>query len=168
MPTPRPKMNPKRSPRSTSSSRDKATGIDAVWEEIVACNQLLRREMGRVLETEDMFLSEYRALRTLENGPCVLGQVGRQLGLTPATLTTLARGLERRGWARQGPSSKDRRASVLVVTGPGLRALRMARRATRQRLRGLEAGMDRAGSAQLARSLRSLRMTLERAEQEAR
>ncbi len=164
MPSIRRKVKPKTAGDARSSGGDERWGLDSVWEEIVAVNQLLRREMGRVLEAQGMFLSEYRALRTLENGPCMLGQVGRQLGLTPATLTTLARGLERRGWARLSPSPEDRRVSLLIATDEGIHALRRARRATKLRLRRLEGRMDLTGSGQLARNFRALRMTLEEAE----
>jgi DNA-binding MarR family transcriptional regulator len=140
--------------------------VDTAWEEIVAVNHLLRREMSRIFERRGILLSEYRALRIIENGPDTLGNVSRQLGLTPATLTTLARGLEKRGWVHRTRSSTDRRASLLKATPKGLRVLRQAQKAARVRMAQLERGLLPTGSERLTQDLHALRVALEQMEKE--
>ena len=154
--------------RPSAQSRSGVAGprLDKLWEEIMACSHLLRREAGGILETQGVFLSEYRALRVLEYGPCTLGQVGRQLGLTPATLTTLARGLEHRGWAKQTPSKVDGRASLLEITPSGIRTLRQAQRVANLHLKKFEKALPPTGRGRLARDLQQLRLALEKAEDE--
>jgi DNA-binding MarR family transcriptional regulator len=141
---------------------------DAMWEDLLTCRQLLRRELVRVLDAHGMLLSEFRALRVLASGPAPMGRVGAQLGLSPATLTSLARGLRRHGWARSTTSPQDRRSSLLQATPQGRRVLRRAqqdlRRARRDyglRLVGLEGALAPSERRKLSEGLRALRTALE-------
>lgn len=153
-------------PKGRSVRRERNV-LDAPWEDLLACYLSLRRELGRVLEDHGMLLSDYRALRVLEDRPATLGEVARRLGLAPATLTTLARGLERRGWTDRVRSPKDGRAFVLKVTPRGLRALREARRSYRIRLQTLEGFLPAGSRESVARALSELRRGLEQAEERA-
>lgn len=138
--------------------------LDAPWEDLLACYQSLRRELSRVLEEHSMLLSDYRALRVLEEGPVTLGEIARRLGLAPATLTTLARGLERHRWTDLVQSRTDRRSILLKMTRRGRQALRYARHDYRVRLRTLESSLPPGARARVEGALRELRWGLEQAE----
>ncbi len=134
----------------------------------MACFQLLKREMGRVLEEHGMLLSGYRALGVLQAGPATMGQVAQKLGLTPATLTTLARGLERGGWVVRVRSPTDRRAFLLEATPEGRRVVQRSRQIYRRHLRAFEASLRPGTKVRLGSSLQDLRRVLEQAELESR
>ncbi len=147
--------------RGPSGRRDLLEKDDAVWEDLITGYRLLRRELERVLQRHGMLLSEFQALKVLVAGPTPMGQVAERLGLSPATLTTLARGLLKRGWARSALDPHDRRAMLLRATPRGVRAFREARGDYRVRVRALGAGFPLSEKRALARGLRSLRATLE-------
>jgi DNA-binding MarR family transcriptional regulator len=109
-------------PRSASSER-----AEAGWEDFLVCYRSLRRELATVVERHGMMLSEFRALQYLAEGSAPLGQLAAHLGLTPATLTTLARGLRARGWARSTTDPRDRRRELLSATAQGRAVCRRAR-----------------------------------------
>ncbi len=100
-----------------------------------------------------MLLSEYRALKVLERGPVPLGQVALHLGLTAATLTSLARGLQAHRWAKVERDPRDRRAWLLLATSVGLRELRSAQKDMRARMRALDHRMSAAARGELSRGL---------------
>ena len=107
-----------------------------------------------------MLLSEFQAVRVLASGPSTLSRLASRLGLSPAALTSLARGLVERGWARSNPDPSDRRASLLRVTPRGRRAMLEARREYRAGLRELEQGLSSSERQELARGLSALRRAL--------
>lgn len=115
-----------------------------------------------------MLLSGYRALGILQAGPATMGQVAQKLGLTPATLTTLARGLERGGWVVRVRSPTDRRAFLLEATPEGRRVVQRSRQIYRRHLRAFEASLRPGTKVRLASSLQDLRRVLELAELESR
>jgi DNA-binding MarR family transcriptional regulator len=108
-----------------------------------------------------MLLSEFRALQFLEQGPATLGQVSRALGLSPATLTTLAGGLERRRWVGRQRSASDGRAFILEAKAAGLRALHESRRDYGTRLKALQQGLPPSSRQSLHEGLSDLRTRLE-------
>jgi DNA-binding MarR family transcriptional regulator len=67
-----------------------------------------------VAARQGLSASEEKALDLLErNGPLTAGELARQSGLAPASVTALVNRLERKGFARRVPNPGDRR-SVLV------------------------------------------------------
>jgi DNA-binding MarR family transcriptional regulator len=67
-----------------------------------------------VAARQGLSASEEKALDLLErNGPLTAGELARQSGLAPASVTALINRLERKGFARRVPNPGDRR-SVLV------------------------------------------------------
>jgi DNA-binding MarR family transcriptional regulator len=67
-----------------------------------------------VAAKQGLSASEEKALDLLErNGPLTAGELARQSGLAPASVTALINRLERKGFARRVPNPGDRR-SVLV------------------------------------------------------
>ena len=55
-----------------------------------------------------------------------IGVILRSTGLRPSTLSSLLRRLERRGYLRLVPGSRDRRSRLVEVTLPGQQATRIA------------------------------------------
>ncbi len=67
-----------------------------------------------VAARQGLIASEEKALDLLErSGPLTAGELARQTGLAPASVTGLVSRLERKGFARRVPNPDDRR-SVLV------------------------------------------------------
>jgi DNA-binding MarR family transcriptional regulator len=68
-------------------------------------------------------LAQLAALRQLRDGPVSAGQLGRLLGLSPASTTHLVDRLEARGLAARSRRRDDRRAVDIHLTPGGSRVL---------------------------------------------
>jgi DNA-binding MarR family transcriptional regulator len=68
-------------------------------------------------------LAQLAALRQLRHGPISAGQLGRLIGLSPASTTHLVDRLEARGLVSRSRRQDDRRAVDVHLTPAGLRVL---------------------------------------------
>jgi len=93
---------------------------------------MLARVVGRqprVTTRDSLGDTRYELLHTLlHEGPERPGRLARRLGVVATTLTPMIDGLEAEGYLDRVADPDDRRAQVLQLTGPGLAALRIARR----------------------------------------
>ena len=132
----------------------------SLWEEYFRCYRALREELNGVLRQHGMLLTEFWTLKLLQEGPATLTRVAQSLGLTAGALTTLARGLEARGWVQRTRHPLDRRAFLLSLTPRGSSAARGAREEYRTRLLGLSGRISPEGRKSLARGLSELQAAL--------
>ncbi len=134
---------------------------DLLWDQLRDCHRKLRAELREVVRAHGLYLSEYRALGRLEEGPRSLSELSQLLGMTPAAMTDLSRQLSRRGWAVLKADPGDRRVRRLEITDPGRRVRRLARREYRGRLADVYRQMSLRGRDSLAGGLRELDRLLE-------
>lgn len=139
-----------------SSRRTSAT---ALLELGIAVTRLVRAEVARSRAT-GLTLVEVRALSIAEAMPALpLKDLALYMGLTPATVSRLAKRLVRRGLLRRHPDAGDRRRALFRPSRKGRAALVAARRdietLLQLRLEGLAAD-------QLAELRRVSRMLLPR------
>ena len=87
--------------------------------------RLTRWAQSRVGEDDHNGLSlrQLSALQVIEHEEATLGDVARQLMVTPAVVTGLIDRLERRGYVERVNSTRDRRRVHLRITATGQRAL---------------------------------------------
>jgi DNA-binding MarR family transcriptional regulator len=159
---PRTQGDPDRAPRAPPAERP--TRGDALWDLLGDCHREMRAELRAVVLRHGVHLGEYRALAGLRRGPRTLSQLAEGLGLTPASMTDLARQLEKRRWVERRPNPADRRSQLLESTGRGRAVYLAARREYRSRLaevyselspssrRALERGLDGLGRVLAARA----------------
>ena len=133
---------------------------DELWDLLGACHRLMRAELRAVVLRHGVYLSEYRALARLRSEPRTPSQLAESLGLTPASMTDLARQLERRGWVRRGPNPADRRSQLLEPTPTGRAAYAEARREFRARLAEVYSSLPPPARRYLARGLPELSRVL--------
>jgi len=133
---------------------------DVLWDTLGDCHRRMRAELREVVLARGVYLSEYRALARLREGPRTLTQLAEGLGLTPASMTDLARQLLNRGWAHRRPNPQDRRSHLLLATDAGLRVHALARREYRNRLAKVYSAISPRTRRALAEGLEDLRATL--------
>jgi DNA-binding MarR family transcriptional regulator len=76
-----------------------------------------------VAERQGLNASEEKALDLVErSGPLTAGELARQTGLAPASVTGLVTRLERKGFARRVPNPDDRRSVLIEVDAERLSA----------------------------------------------
>jgi DNA-binding MarR family transcriptional regulator len=111
----------------------------------------LHREIRQVLDSEDMLLTDLRALRCVGERPCRATELATQLELTPAAATQLIDRLERRGFVVRSSDPVDRRATVVRRTPAGHRGYEHAARAVRALIVEIAGSMSPAGLGSLRR-----------------
>lgn len=149
---------PRRSLRRGAPARSRS---DALWDELRDCHRRIRAELGAVVMRRGIYLSEYRALGVLQNGPRAPSEVAERLGFTPASMTDLASQLVDRGWAERRPNPQDRRSHLLRVTRTGRWIYARARREYRARLAEVYGTLSPSARSALGRGLRELRRQLD-------
>lgn len=70
----------------------------------------------------DLSLRQFTALTLIQHESTTLGELARQLHVTPAVVTGLIDRLERRGYVRRAAGAEDRRRVVLTLTEEGRQA----------------------------------------------
>jgi DNA-binding MarR family transcriptional regulator len=84
-------------------------------------------------------------------GPKPMGQLAKEGGVAPRTLTALVDGLERDGLARRVPHPSDRRATLIEITDEGEQLLRACLKPHRDSIAGLFREFEAPDRAALAR-----------------
>jgi DNA-binding MarR family transcriptional regulator len=104
----------------------------------------------------------YLLLRRLDtHGPQRVADLARALGLDGSTVTRQLRALDEAGHIRRTAAPGDARASVVEVTGAGVRAMNALRRHRQSRVTGHFADWSAAERAQLRDVLHRLNGVLE-------
>lgn len=131
----------------------------ALLELGIAVTRLVRSEVVRSRAT-GLTLVEFRALSVTEASPALpLKDLALFMGLTPATVSRLAKRLVRRGLLRRLPDAVDGRRALFRLSEAGARTLGAARRVIEQLL---EERLDDLPPAQLAELRRVSRLLLPR------
>lgn len=133
---------------------------DELWDRLGACHRQMRSELRAVVLRHGIYLSEYRALARLRTEARTLSQLAESLGLTPASMTDLARQLETRGWVKRGPNPADRRSQLLQSTATGTAVYVHAHREYRARLADVYSSLTPSTRRSLDRGLRELSRVL--------
>jgi MarR family transcriptional regulator, multiple antibiotic resistance protein MarR len=153
---------PRRAPRpETRLDPSERAASDALWDELRACHRRVRAELRSVVLRRGLYLSEYRALNRLAEGPRTPSHLADELGLAPASITDLAAQLVGRGWAVRAPHPTDRRAYFLRPTRSGRAVRNAARQEYRTRLAEVYAAVPAETREALVRDLGSLAEILE-------
>jgi DNA-binding MarR family transcriptional regulator len=84
---------------------------------------LLEPVQGEIWRAAQLTLTQLRALRRLRHSPKTTGELGRELGLAPASMTRVIDRLEERGLVERKRDEEDRRRVLLVITARGERLL---------------------------------------------
>ena len=122
----------------------------------IAVTRLVRAEVVRSRAT-GLTLVEFRALSITEVSPALpLKDMALYMGLTPATVSRLAKRLVRRGLLRRHADAADRRRTLFRLSGAGARALASARRVIEGLLEERLDGLTLSELAELRRVSRSL------------
>lgn len=101
---------------SDSDVRDLARAyLDAV--------ALLEPLQGRIWREAELTLTQLRALRRLRETPKTTGELGRELGLAPASMTRVVDRLEERRLVQRTRDEDDRRRVLLAIRPEGMRLL---------------------------------------------
>jgi DNA-binding MarR family transcriptional regulator len=82
-------------------------------------NRWAEASVARAAGENRLSLRQLSALTMIESEQTTLGDVARRLMVTPAVVTGLIDGLERRGYVRRINSTDDRRRVLLALTDEG-------------------------------------------------
>ncbi len=113
-----------------------------------------------VVRRHGIYLSEYRALARLREGSRKLSDLAEGLGLTPASMTDLARQLVDRGWAVRLANPQDGRSQLLQITPTGTHVYAATRGEYRGRLFDVYSALPPAGRRRLHENLEELSAVL--------
>src|SRR5689334_4159006 len=94
----------------------------------------VRREAG-----EDTTMPQFRVLAHLADGPLTLSALAKRRRVSLQSMSELAQLLVERGWVARQPDPKDRRQSLLQLTGHGRQHYEHASDQATQRLKPLMA-----------------------------
>lgn len=92
--------------------------------------------LARLLECgcQDLSLAQYRLLAMVDSGDERASRLAEHLAVAKPTVTAAVDGLVERGYLRRSPVPGDRRATRIVTTAAGRRALRAAEEGMSERL----------------------------------
>jgi DNA-binding MarR family transcriptional regulator len=94
-----------------------------VLRELVGMAPLLNRLIIEGLERRHLTQARVRLmLILLDNGPLIMTELAKSLGVTPRAVTALVDGLDRTGYVHRSSRPNDRRATVVGLTLKGRRA----------------------------------------------
>ncbi|HEY5274594.1 MAG TPA: MarR family transcriptional regulator [Acidimicrobiales bacterium] len=106
---------------------------------------------------------QYRMLVAIAHGPISSAELAKRIGVTAPSVTSMVRGLERRGAVSRTASVEDQRRMWLNVTPEGAKLLEDAESNTRARLEAIAAEFDDQSQADAAlASLKSWNPVLDR------
>jgi DNA-binding MarR family transcriptional regulator len=135
-----------------TDSRDD-TLAEAFW----SVARQLRRAATESLAQWDISPSQARALRVLARHERIrLSDLAEHLHIAPRSATEVVDGLEAKGLVQRQPDPDDRRATLVVPTGPGadmIAAIRAARGTQAERLFDQLSATDRAHLGRILRNL---------------
>lgn len=149
-----------RPPGAGRASGGSADDGGPLWDDLRECHRRMRSELRAVVGRHGIYLSEYRALSRLREGPRTLSDLAEGLGLTPASMTDLAEQLLRRRWVVRLPHPTDGRSRILRITGSGERIYAAARREYRARLAEVYRELSSASKRWLTKGLEELTRVL--------
>ena len=106
-------------PQQAAISPEVKDALRAYFDAIVLAEPL----QAVLWKSAGITLAQLAALRQLRDGPVSAGQLGRQLGLSPASTTHLVDRLESRELVARSRRRDDRRAVDVTLTPAGQRVL---------------------------------------------
>lgn len=89
---------------------------------LMRVQQILMTRLNLLLRPYELTFPRYEALmilRVSRRGALPLGKIGARLQVHPTSVTNLIDGLERAGLVRREPHTKDRRATLAIITDRG-------------------------------------------------
>jgi DNA-binding MarR family transcriptional regulator len=127
--------------------------VDAFW----AVARRLRHASRESMEQWDVTPGQARALGVIRrHGVLRLSELSEHLHIAPRSTTEVVDALEARGLVERRPDPHDRRATLVVLTGPGAdvtATIQAARRAEADRYFGVLSPADRATLVRILRTL---------------
>jgi DNA-binding MarR family transcriptional regulator len=110
---------------ATDSRSAQPIGADAkrVLTAYLDAVRLIEPIQARLWHQAGLTLTQRRLLQRLHLGPAGQGELGRELGLSPASLTRLVDRLEERGLVARRRDSEDRRRVVVALEPAGSRLI---------------------------------------------
>jgi len=113
-----------------------ASGM-AVFTAILRSDQLLRRQVDRVMKDHDLTFARYEVLAWLATDPessLALSWISKTLRIPPATVTNIIDRLEADELVQRVPHPTDARTTLAVITAPGRRLATRATKALNSRV----------------------------------
>lgn len=142
----------------------RGTSLQRRIEAVRSFNRFYTQKIGVLEETllhSRFSLAQVRVLYELAHREePTAAQLAQDLGLDPAYLSRILRGFEEQGLLRRRPSARDRRSSLLSLTGSGVRALRPLEERAREEVEALLRDLSAARQAHLIESMRSIQSLL--------
>ena len=146
-------------PGTDAAARDQAGGDETLADAFMSVARRLRETSQETLAPWDISPSQFRALRVLNHhGAIRLSDLSGRLHIAPRSATEVVDALETRGLAERQPDPRDRRATLVELTGHGtgvLRAIRVARGTEAERAFDRLSPADRDHLARILRQLQN-------------
>jgi DNA-binding MarR family transcriptional regulator len=142
-----------------TAGRPGAGGDETLADAFRSVARRLRETSQETLAPWDITPSHFRAMRVLyRHGAMRLSDLSEHLHIAPRSATEVVDALESRGLAERRPDPRDRRATLVELTGHGtavLDAIRAARGTEAERVFGPLTPSDRAHLARILRKLQN-------------
>jgi DNA-binding MarR family transcriptional regulator len=140
-------------------AEEETGGDETLADAFRSVARMLRETSQETLAPWDINPSQFRALRVLNHhGALRLSDLSVRLHIAPRSATEVVDALETRGLVERRPDPRDRRATLVELTGPGtgvLRAIRAARGTEAERVFDRLSPADREHLARILRELQS-------------
>jgi DNA-binding MarR family transcriptional regulator len=131
--------------------------VDSLVENLFRLWREIRRAGKTVARQRDLTIQQFLILRLLDrHGPLPMGELARRVGVTPGSMTTACKRLERMGLVERRRGDGDGRVVVVTVTAEAAATLAAWRERQREALRGLLATLSEAEQAELGRLVEKL------------
>jgi len=121
----------------------------------------MRREMDAAVRKAGVTTTQWQALGVLMHKPGLThSELVQHMAVEPPSVTSLVKGMERKGWIRQERAETDARVKRLYLTARGRRLIESLRRATEPVERRMAAALTDSERDSLRTLLRILVETL--------
>jgi len=132
-----------------------------LWHVVMLLMRAVAADMRR--SPQPLEPGQVGALMRVSAGPCTMSELARHLSISLPTVSKTVDLLVRRGWLERWIDERDRRQTMLRLTGSGRRALNQVRQRAERRVARTLAPLGAARRRQLVASLGALEQVLQRA-----
>ena len=149
---------------TSGAARTEPVDLAALFSDLVRLEiELWERVDRRLRRDHDLPLTWFEPMQVMDRvADCRVADVAEQLSITVGGVSKLVDRIERAGWCGRAPNPNDARSSVLVLTRPGRKVLRAARRSCDHELEAqLRPAVSPPRLASFAATVRDLRRHLD-------
>ncbi len=147
--------------KELNSSRSFSTSEHEMGLNIILTGTLIAKEGDRILRPYGLTDSQFQILALLrdkaKNSAMTQTELGNILLVNRSNITGLIDRMEKAGWVKRKPDTKDRRVNKVSLTRKGQSVLTKAEKTYQKRMADLIGSMSKRDYQQLAKSLLKLR-----------